>query len=449
MVVPDMRRTPDLAYFAPQISPAAFRETIFGKTDRLTWRFPRLRPAHINAVTSGLKKTLKRKLTREDRESLARILDRVTMSWLDTRNRNRIRAEEILSQSTGCSRTIIADGLDLAFEEVRGAKLLEALDFIDIFGRPSLLTCIFAGIIPTPMLFDIYLGVLLGCAVFAKAPSHEPFFPILLARSIAAADRRLGSRVAAFWWPGGSWGLEKTLFGRSDLIFAYGSNETIVRIQDETPSKKTLLTFGHKISLALIGRETLTKTAARDLARKAAVDVCLYDQQGCLSPHAIYVEAEPARVQEWAKLLAVAMKEACSRYAPSRMVSAQASLVHQIRAQYQVLPGAWCLSSHPRPDWTVIYDPSPTLAPSCLSRVVFVKPVRDLGQMGRFLRDWKGSLQGFGYAMDTGRAPQLRRLAEKLGVPMVMPVGSMQRLSFRDHVLERQLKRDARGKTAN
>ena len=58
----------------------------------------------------------------------------------------------------------------------------------------------------------------------------------------------------------------------------------------QVPATTRFLPYGHKLGVALVGREVLDRRHGPALARAAAHDVTRYEQQGCYSPHVVYVE---------------------------------------------------------------------------------------------------------------------------------------------------------------
>jgi hypothetical protein len=361
----------------------------------------------------------------------------VTLHWLDPRHPIRRNALEILPQTTGCSREMISEGLNLAFKEVRSTRLKTCLNFLAKFPKPKLSSFIFAGIIPTPMLFDIFLGLLLKSALLVKSPSREPFFPVLLAQSIAEVNPKLGNCIAAFWWPGGQWNLEKIIFKEADLIHAYGSNETIQKIKKDVPRGKTFLSFGHKISFSVIGEEEVLKRKST-LPKRVAYDVSLYDQQGCVSPHVIYLEENPKSSSiKWVKQLARSMGEMAKKLPPARLTLGEASKIHQTRGQFQFRGKGSCLSSHPKTDWTVIYEQNSQFEVSCLNRVVFVKTVEKIQNLSKILKKNINAFQVLGYALNPKRKEQINKIAERLHIPFTLPLGQMQATTFKMHLEER------------
>ena len=155
----------------------------------------------------------------------------------------------------------------------------------------------------------------------------------------------------------------------------------------------------------------------------AARDFSLFDQQGCLSPHTIYVGGDPLA---YAERLAAAMAQFNAAQPRSPITQQEAAQIHEIRLSYgfraAAHPGIRVWASHSSTDWTVILDPSPGFAVSCLNRVAFVKPLPgDLA--GELVAEVKGHLSAIGI-WPANRANA--EWVEGLGASRICPVGCMQ-----------------------
>jgi hypothetical protein len=149
---------------------------------------------------------------------------------------------------------------------------------------------------------------------------------------------------------------------------------------------------GHRVSFAVVGREALDPGSLRDLAERLAYDVSLFDQQGCVSPHVIYVERGGAVPPEGlAEGLAEAMG-AFERTMPrGRLAVEEASAIQQARTEAELRElreePVRLFGSPGGTAWTVIYEDDQTFVPSCLNRVIRVKPLAEIGEKIAYLED--------------------------------------------------------------
>ncbi len=157
-------------------------------------------------------------------------------------------------------------------------------------------------------------------------------------------------------------------FSRADAIIATGSDSTILAIQKRILPHHIFIPHGHKISISIIYDDPLTA------APLAAKDVSLFNQRGCLSPHAIYVKTD---ARDFAKQLACALEN--DPHTPEPLTLSEAGAISNLRETTRFAAAnsdsvqLW--ESAENLDWTVIYEASPKLHLSCLNRCIYVKPL--------------------------------------------------------------------------
>jgi len=89
--------------------------------------------------------------------------------------------------------------------------------------------------------------------------------------------------------PGGNDPGEAPLLAASDVVVAFGSDDALPAIRANCSPGARFVPYGHRISLGRLTRPdvaTLDATGADLIAR----DALLYDGEGCLSLHALFVE---------------------------------------------------------------------------------------------------------------------------------------------------------------
>jgi len=295
---------------------------------------------------------------------------------------------------------------------------------------PALTTHIFSGNVPGLSAVSLIHGLLVKSANLGKPSSEEPVFPALFARSIAAVDPKLAAAVAVLPWAGGDTAVEAAAFKASEAVIAYGSDASIENIRGRVPGGVRFVGHGHRVSLAVVGREALDPGSLRDLAERLAYDVSLFDQQGCVSPHVIYVERGGAVPPEGlAEGLAGAMAAFEQAMPRGRLAVEEASAIQQARTEAELRElreePVRLFGSPGGTAWTVIYEDDQTFVPSCLNRVVRVKPLADIGELPNLVRPISRYLQTVGAAMSRERRDRLAALLAPLGVCRVCSVGEM------------------------
>jgi hypothetical protein len=377
-------------------------------------------------------------------EEILTSIDQVVARLLDPASPARQEAEAYLPEETGLSPAMIRHTLPLIFHDYRAEKLAALLDeelgdrrcldaFVAQGGKtrraygPVLTAHVLAGNLPGAGLDGVIFSLLVKSAVLAKTSSSSAFLPTFFARTLAEVHPALGACLAVTTWPGGSVSLEELAFSQAEVVVASGNDDSLCAIRRRVHGR--FLGYGHKISFSLIDKGSLTD--AQPLARRVAYDVALFDQQGCLSPQLLYVEAGGAvSPQQFAALLAAELA-AWQTTLPRGRVSAEASTaIRRARdeAEWQALAGKDVVlyASAAGTDWTVIYDADPTFLPSPLFRTIRVKAVPSLLQLSDILTPWRSYLEAVGVALTPERLPIVTELLGKAGVSRICPLGAMQ-----------------------
>jgi hypothetical protein len=403
-----------------------------------------LSPAELQGVIEQLLTAREKVLARRSVRSILSSLDRTVQLWLDPSSPERREAEAALPEETGLSPEMIRHILPFIFQEYRAARLqlllrdelndLHALDtFVPVPGGqrkaygPNLVTQVLAGNLPGAGLDGVIFALLVKSATLVKASSAAPFLPTQFARSLARVDPEIGACLAVVTWPGGQAELENIAFSRADVVLASGADENLAAIRSRVRGR--FIGYGHKLSFCVIGKEVLSD--AQDLAQKAAYDVVLFDQQGCLSPQLVYVEEGGViPPNEFAALLAQALERWQHILLRGRVTLEASAAIQRARdeAEWQALAGkSVALYTSPgNTAWTVIYEADPVFVPSPLHRTVRVKPLVALAQLEPVLERWRPYLEAAAVAVDPTRLLEVGDLLGRTGVNRICPLGTMQ-----------------------
>ena len=161
--------------------------------------------------------------------------------------------------------------------------------------------------------------------------------------------------------------------GSAKAIIVFGSDETVREIESRLFHHQIFIPHNHKVSVAIIDSDE-----SQEAAKLAALDVAMYDQQGCLSPHDIYVHPKE-QPRSFAAKLANALSELNSKYPPTGRTIEENIKIDDLRRSYSFRSSndtsvqIW--ESDSNTDWTVVYEDEPQFAASPLGRFVFVKPL--------------------------------------------------------------------------
>lgn len=424
-------------YYLPDVGINEERREING----LTLEIPRVSPVRIAEISNRLIGAQK-KLAEASIFKIIDGIDAAAQSWLNPNDSIRKEAESLLTILTGDSKEMIQVTLDDLFKYFTRPVLLQLLEeelgdptlldrfrpklkgsgFTRAFG-PRLITHILPGNIIGTSVMSLVCGLLAKSASLAKVSSEEVVLPVLFARSLEKVQADLADALAVLTWDQQADETTREAFRVADLVIAYGSDETIDQVRKLIPSHTRGIFHGHRISLGVVARESV----APEVARAAALDVALYDQRGCLSPHLYYLEEGGAvSPLEFARLLSQALYVASYQLPKGPTSASEAAQIQQLRGTIPLKGGV----VYPSPngvDWTVLYDPDPAFSSSPLGRTIWIKPVPNLEEISGHLEPIRPFLQEVGIAIPHRRQPEIITPLAAMGVSRICPIGRMQK----------------------
>jgi len=416
-------------------------EEVRREINGVTFYFPVLTPARIAQIGEGLIRSHE-KLVGHSIFKIVDWIDLAAQRWLNHKDPVRQEAEAALPLLTGASKEMIEVSLDDLFQNLTRPVLIQLLEeelgdpslldhfrpkrkgsgFYRAFG-PRLISHLLPGNAAGASVLSLACGLLAKSSNLAKVSMEEFLLPVLFARSLSEIAPDLANSLAVMTWDHHAVEITEAAFEKADLVIVYGSDETIEEIREKVPPTTRAIYHGHKLSLGIIAREAVDP----HLSEQAAIDIALYDQRGCLSPHLYYVEeggaASPLEFAQW---LAQSLYVVSHQLPKGPTSPAEAAQIQQLRGSLP-LRGGKVFPSPKGLDWTVLYDPDPHFSISPLARTIWVKPVADLTEVPTHLEPIRSFLQAVGIAVPTERQPQIVPPLAQLGVNRICPVGKMQK----------------------
>lgn len=374
------------------------------------------------------------------------VLRRVVESWLEPDSPWRRRAESLLPEACGFSPAMVRFALPWMLEPLRGPALGELLErelgdsaVLDRFVRgrrargPDLIAHVLSGNLPGLAAIPVATALAIKSAVVVKAASGDRVFPRLWASSIAEADPVLGACAAAVYWRGGDRGCETTAFDAAGLVVAHGSDGAIAELGARCPAR--FIGHGHRISFAVVSRETLEDRRLADRAAAGlALDVAVWDQRGCLSPQLCFAEGDFVSACRFAEILAVHFERLHTELPPGQASLEEDLAVRRFRdeAEWRTVGTrrALLLTAKQSLDWSVAVEPELRFVPTPLRRSLRVLPFADVGQLCSILRPARHHVEAAGVGAAQTRAAAFGEVLASAGVHRVCTLGRMQRPSL-------------------
>ncbi|HYL27642.1 MAG TPA: acyl-CoA reductase [Candidatus Nitrosotalea sp.] len=231
-------------------------------------------------------------------------IDAAARCWSDACFPARMRASQAVTERTGYSQPMVEYALDRLFGEVRRDALasviedeLGSLGTLDEFtprgGRPPARAlaigrvCIVSsrttiGVAILPAIFALCAK----CEIVVK--DREDHLVAAFFETLSAELPELRDFALAQTWHGD---VDAVGLSNFDAVVAFGSDATIQKIGEHVRPPARFIGYGSRASAGYVTREVLNgERAAQRIARNAARDLALYESEGCLSLHALFVE---------------------------------------------------------------------------------------------------------------------------------------------------------------
>jgi hypothetical protein len=166
--------------------------------------------------------------------------------------------------------------------------------FVRAFGARSV--HIVAGNVPTVSALTILRNTITRSDIIIKTPSNDPLTASAIARTMIdmAPDHPITKHITVAYWKGGDALIEDELYKPSNVekIVAWGGMASIKHIAKYIQPGIDLITLDPKLSSTIIGKEAFeNENTMREVARRAALDIAVNNQQACLNARVVYIQS--------------------------------------------------------------------------------------------------------------------------------------------------------------
>lgn len=208
----------------------------------------------------------------------------------------------------------------------------------------------------------------------------------------------------------------------ADVRIAWGGREAVETVAGY-PSKydSETVIFGPKLSFSVIGKEELQdEQEVKKLARRMAVDVSVFDQTGCASPHNLFIEkGGKISPEQFCELLDEAMLKTEIQLPKPPMSAEQVSAIHSIRGVYNFKGQVYGSDTM---SYTILLDNKAELDAPVYGRVLFVHSVENIKEALPFVTE---DIQTIGVALSKERACEFAEQATARGAARFPQIGRM------------------------
>lgn len=349
---------------------------------------------------------------------------------------------QALAQRTTYSRPVVEYALDRLFGAIDRETLcatiagevgsLAALDgFVPRAGRPDVFFCGLprAAIVSS----DTTIGVALPALIFALCAGssvlvkdRDDRLTAAFAQTLAEEWPELGARVVASVWDGSDDAAARAHLGEADVVVAYGRTGTLGAVRANLRADARFVGFGHRTSVGYVTRAALASEAgAREVARGAARDALLYDGDGCLSIHALFVERGAALTpKSFARCVAAACEEAAIEFPPGTAELDPRVAAYRRTAFFRASQGAGATFADPSSSHVVVLDPPGDEPPPLLRRTLALYAVDGPQNALEFVRRHALPLEAVG--IGGAWRPDVEAFAIAAGASRLAALGDLQ-----------------------
>ena len=266
--------------------------------------------------------------------------------WADADFAPRVRVTRAIAERLGYSEPVVDYALDRLFFGITRAALettivgeLGAVAALDgPLARGDAAAAWARGVNRAVIVSsDTTIGVALVPAIFALCAKCDVVVKdrsdALVAAffaSLAEEHSAFGEAAVARTWSGGADADEDALLADTDVVVAFGRDDTLRAIRDRCGIETRFVPFGHRVSL---GRLQAADVASADDALLAGIarDALLYDGEGCLSLHALIVDTDDAAFPTFARRLSAAAEQVAIEFPAGRIEPARAAAAASYR----------------------------------------------------------------------------------------------------------------------
>jgi hypothetical protein len=361
--------------------------------------------------------------------------------WADADFPPRVRVLDRIVERTGYTVPVVEYALDALFESLTADAIQaiiadelgspDALDrFVERPGRPPARAlpvgrvCVISsrttvGVALVPTIFALCAK----CDVLVK-DREDGLVRAFLESLAQELDTFVEAAQAAVWEGEG----DAVDLGAFDAIAAFGTDATLARIRTAAAAHARFLPFGSRASIGYVSREALgDEAAASAIAAGAARDLILYDTEGCLSLHALFVErGGTVDPQRFCALIARAVERASVEFPPGSRDARAAARVVTVRnmAAFRSAAGNGSVYSDERASYLAVLDPPAEEPPAFLPRTLAIRAVDEPADAAAYLARHAIPVEAIALA---GTRDDLRPFALRAGAHRIAAFGQLQR----------------------
>ena len=315
----------------------------------------------------------------------------------------RVRLLDGIVARTGYSVPVVEFALDELFGSISVDALTDVIEtelgsVAALDAAPGRNVCILSsrttiGVAIVPLIFALCAK----CEVLVK--DREDSLVRTFLATLAQEMPEIAEVAQARTWDGESRDVDLASF---DTVVAFGSDAAIDEIGRQLAPGARYISYGSKASIGYIADGGLPSgTAAREVARGAAQDLVLYDTEGCLSLHHLFIErAATNSPHAFAELLAREVQRAAIEFpVGDRNPNAVARIANARNvAAFRAASGQGHVFSDELASYLIVVDAPRNEPPLFLPRALTIQVVDSPNEASAYLNEFGISVEAIAIA---------------------------------------------------
>jgi hypothetical protein len=223
-------------------------------------------------------------------------------------------------------------------------------------------------------------------------------------------------------WSGGDDAVETRALGEATVVVAFGSDAALQAIRARCATDATFVPFGHRASAGYIARDALGDPYP--MAAGVARDALLYDGDGCLSLHLLFLEGSAEERGHFVHALRAALAATAIEFPPGHRDAARAArgASYVATAAFRAAGGHGGVARAADGAWAIVLDPPHDELPPFGGGVLPIVAVDGIAAAAAYVARHQLPLQAVGIAGSVDPVA----LAEHLGAVRITALGAMQ-----------------------
>ncbi len=272
-------------------------------------------------------------------------------------------------------------------------------------------------------------GLLTRNITLLKMSSEEKFFTPLLLKTLQQVDRDgvISQSIAAFDYTSDQRDVIRAFKSQVDGLVVWGGEAAVQSYRSELPARVRLVLFGPKLSLSIVTESGFKRVSAKEIAKRLAFELAIWDQNACTAPQMVFVEGKPNAI-ELVEELAKALEQQSTEIPEGQIDMSAAAEIRKIRGLQEMaeIRGAGRLKhSSDGLRWTVYLDHDQALATCPLHRTLRVVPFQNWNEVLTQVQPFRSYVQTVGLCAGVKEQFELGASLSRAGALRVRKLGEM------------------------